>query len=145
MSPPLLITPAGLSPVGLAYGPGIADLRPAPAWLADPIDPVTGDLKSMVKADHPVDAAVGFQARARRESGPALEDAGTLYHKIKYATETAPAELEAEAKRWFKPFVDGGHAEILKIQTEVDGDLAAVFIAYRNRRTSKRESARTNL
>jgi hypothetical protein len=88
-----------------------------------------------------VDAAMQFQARAVEGSGPALAGQGTRYARIQYGLDSAKAEYNAETRRWTRRFVDRQLIELKLIQSDVDDDTGAAFVAYRNRMTGQEENA----
>jgi hypothetical protein len=124
------VFPAGVvAPVG--YEVFDAELQPPPALLCDAVDPLTGEITSLTKAPHPVDAAVAHLARARFGSGPGLGDQGHKLHTIRKLNDTYPAETENELRRTYKTLVEQVRAE------EATTDMGAALVRYRNTRTSQ--------
>jgi hypothetical protein len=131
------VFPAGVAaPVG--YEVFDAELQPPPALLCDAADPLTGEITSLTKAPHPVDAAVAHLARARFGSGPGLGDQGHKLHTIRKLNDTYPAETENELRRTYKTLVDGGHIRLEQVRAEeATTDMGAALVRYRNTRTSQ--------
>lgn len=129
------VFPAGVAaPVG--YEVFEAELRPPPALLCDAVDPLTGEITSLTRAPHPVDAAAAHTARARFGSGPGLGDQGHKLHAIRKLNDTYPAEATNELRRAFKPLVDGAHIRLEEVRAEeVADDMGAALVRYKNLRT----------
>src|SRR6478736_2462236 len=66
------------------------------AFLADPIDPVTGDLLSIERGFYPTDADVITAIRTERGTGSAVEDVGQRYRDAKRVDPTLPEFLRQE-------------------------------------------------
>lgn len=133
-----VIPPAGVSP---AAAPSLEIDAPVPAvpvgMLADAIDVETGELTSIAAYVHPIDAAVAEQFRLWRGTGVAVTDQGQEFRKVELATESAPRELEDEAKRILDPFIRRGEIRLLRLLTEVPvvgggGDAALITVHYLN-------------
>ena len=62
-------------------------------WLADAIDPATGELASLRRGRHPVDAAVLWQFQVELGSGAALGQNGHRIRKIRKAVSRMLAAL----------------------------------------------------
>jgi hypothetical protein len=140
--PPYVILPAGTAPP-TGRTDGTYHYQRPPALLARSVDPLTGEILSLFTAPHPVDAAIAFQARARFLSGAALERAGTRYHEIRKLGDGVGAEIDAETKRWIKPFVERGLVHLNVARGEaVEPDMGAAFVSYRNRLTGEVERVR---
>jgi hypothetical protein len=137
---PYVILPAGTAPP-IGRSEGVYSTQRPPGFLAREIDPKTGEITSLFRAPHPVDAAMQFQARAVEGSGPALAGQGTRYARIQYGLDSAKAEYNAETRRWTRRFVDRQLIELKLIQSDVDDDTGAAFVAYRNRMTGQEENA----
>lgn len=144
----LLIPPAGTSPLSAYTPPRPGALLPAPFIMADKIDPATGDLASLLEGADPTDAQIQWQFTVRQNSGAALGVNGHRLHLIKKATDGAKVQLEDEAKRVMRPFVQRGDVKDLEITAGVVGDstaTAAVEIACTNVYTEQRARARGGL
>lgn len=138
-----VIPPAGVSPAA-AFSPETDASVPAVpvGMLADPIDPETGELTSVAAYVHPIDAAIAEQFRLWRGTGVAVVDQGQNFRQVELATESAPRELEDEAKRILGPFVQRGEIRIVKLVTEAPieggrGDNALITVHYRNLLTGR--------
>lgn len=135
--PPYLIPPAGVSAASF-FGTVAIDFSHPPALLADKIDPLTGELLSIVVGEDPIDSAVRFQVRVRRGSGAAVLEDGQAFDAIRKNDLRAADALRAELKLVLRELVDRGDIEILTVGVQAgedQGDLGAVFFQYRNLRT----------
>lgn len=100
---------------------------PPRAWLADAIDPQTGELQSIRRGRSPVFASVLYQFQVELDAGPALGTNGNRIKKIKKADDRAATSIEQEAKRIMKRFVDRGWVrdEGIEVAVEIDTGLLA--------------------
>lgn len=139
--PELVLPPAGISPAVTWQPPTFAEPASPPALLADAIDPLTGEIASLTKRIHPVDAAIAEQFRLRRGTGSAVTEQGSDWHRIRHVTESTPRELEDEARRILRPFIERREVAAMHIAAEapVAGgeDTGAVHVVYRNLITGK--------
>lgn len=134
-----VLPPAGVSPAA-AWEPVTVAPPAAPlGLLADAIG-VDGELLSLTRRVHPVDAAIAEQFRLRIGTGVAVQDQGQGFRRIEYVTDATPRQLEDEARRVLAPFIERGHARLVKITpAEIGEDGAQVTITYRNLMTGKDE------
>lgn len=137
-----VIPAAGLSPVAMFVDADIKPISP-PITIVENVVPVSGDVTSLTKRIHPVDAALVWNFRVKRRSGAAVESVGQRYADIKKATDTAPAELKNETMRILQPFIDRGWIDVLEVLTAVppagaSADTGAVMVFYRNLMSGKR-------
>ncbi len=136
---PYVIAPAGVTPASAHVPSNVVSAARPPAILADNIDPATGDFFSLLIPIHPVDAAIQEQFRLRRGSGAAVQEDGQAFHEIRKNTEFAATEIQHEAQRVMKPFVDRGDALVVQITVDTDEapDMGAVLVRYVNLRSGQ--------
>lgn len=113
--------------------------------MADRIDPLTGDIATLLEGDDPTDAAIQWQFTVRQGTGAALGANGHRLHRIKKAVDGVEVQLQDEAKRVMRPFVQRGDVRELTVTAGVIGDstaTAAVEVACKNVHTEQRTRAR---
>lgn len=145
MSDAFAVPPGGISPFSTGYTNGAAPASAPRNWLADKIDPQTGELVSITEGLHPVDAAVIWAFQVRLGSGPAIGQAGNQFHLIRKLGDRASKEIEFEASRLLEPFIRRGWIELRTgdgIEAEVFGDTASLVVNYWNRILGARQSPR---
>lgn len=109
-------------------------------WLADAIDPATGEFTSLRRGRHPVDAAVLFQFQVALHSGSALGENGHRIGEIKKADDRAKTAMKQEAERIMKRFVDRGWIRNDGIEVDVSFDTGLLSFSYFNLRARKKVS-----
>ena len=139
MSDPI---PAAGLPLGAWVDDQIIDSGMPRPYLADAIDPQTGELLSILSGPHPVDAHIAYAFQVKLKKGVALGRKGHAFDTITKNTATTPRSLELEAHRVMKPFVDMGWATVERVATATDGDAGAVVVDYRNNITDEPRSIR---
>lgn len=135
-----VLGPGGVIPASAWSPPNLAEPVIAPVFLADKIDPLTGELQSMLVGRHPVDAWVVTQLATVHASGAAVLDSGQALGRLKTIDDTTGALIEFELRRLLAPAVARGDIEIVAIvgaAGEDEGepfDLGAGYVEYRNLR-----------
>lgn len=123
-------------PVSPIPTPKPGALAPPPVMLADSIDPATGDARSFMVGDDPIDAAVQWQFTVRQNGGAAIGTTnGHRLHTITKATPQAPTQLADEARRVLDKFVTRGQLTNVSVESEIVGDntaTGAIEIRARN-------------
>lgn len=137
------IPPCGVYGLSSWEPEAIADPSVPPLYLADKIDPATGELASVLEGADPVDAMVLFQHTLVRGSGAGVQDQGQAYGSIKKNDGTAKARLEAEEIRIMAPIVKAGLATVSGVKATVDGTRASIVLNYKNELTG--ETRKTSL
>ena len=103
-----------------------------PAFLADAIDPMTGEFLSIEQGFDPTDAWVLHQLSLQRGSGSAVLNDGRDYSDVTHVDEPRRRILEQEIRRPLKPLLDSREIEILKLTvTEVGTDGFEGHLSYR--------------
>lgn len=111
-------------PAPLPVAPSNA-LPPPPILLAELIDTKTGDARSFLAGDDPLDAAIQWQFTVRQGSGAALGTNGHRLHTITKATPQAPAQLADEARRVVGKFIERGQLGDVEVEGAIVGDATA--------------------
>ena len=126
------------SPLSSWQPPAPPDVAVA-AYVAEDIDPATGEVMSLTSGIDPTDASLITQARTVRASGAAVLEDGHQLDEIENNDDDAPARVTFELKRLLAPFVARREIVVLQLDVEAgpqDGDTGAAQIVYRNVRTS---------
>ncbi len=113
---------------------------PARMWLADAIDPATGELASLRRGRHPVDAAVLWQFQVELGSGAALGQNGHRIRKIRKMDAPGISALKDEAKRIMLRFVSRGWVRDDGIEVDVETDTGLLSFSYYNLLAQKKAS-----
>ncbi len=116
-------------------------------YLADDIDPLTGELRSIAKGIHPIDAEVVFLLRSALGSGPALGTNGLDVARVRKLGDGAPRAIQDEITFCLRLVVQRGDIRIDKILVGTGkasvgaDDMAAALVVYTNLLTQRQESA----
>lgn len=100
------------------------------AWLADPIDPATGELLSIERGFYPTDADVITALRTERASGSAVSDVGQQFNKAKRVDPQLPEFLRQETVLALKHLTDSGDLRLDRIDATGAGDTGLLSIQY---------------
>lgn len=82
--------------------------EPPPVILADDIDPVTGDFRSLARSAGIADALAQFLLTVQRDSGAAVRGIGQRFREITHVDEQSPRSYEAFAREALQPGVASG-------------------------------------
>ena len=140
MALPVIIPPAGVSPIGIVAPVEFSSPAKPPAILADDIDPTTGELRSILQGIHPIDSQVITRARTRRASGGSVQNVGNRFHEIEKVDDEMVTRARYECELAFAERVERRDIRIDDIEVEEAagiGDGANLFMAYTNLRTGK--------
>lgn len=110
---------------------------PPPLYLADDVDVGSGELRSITRGAHPVDAWIVTQLRTIRGSGSVVQDDGHLFGQFEIVDDGAQDLAAAEVERLLRPAIERGDVELLTVSVEEfpDADGVAVEVVYRNLRS----------
>lgn len=136
--PTFAVDPGGVSPFSAIFTNGAIPANAARTWLADPIDPSTGDLVSITTGLHPVDGAICWAFQTRLHTGSALGEAGHLFDQTRKLGDRAERALRLEAERLFAPFVARGWVKLDPTEITVELDTASIVCSYTNLLTRQR-------
>lgn len=114
MPPPYLIAPAGVSAASFFDSTIIDPASPA-AQLADDLDPLTGDIRSLFSTPNPVHAAVQFAFSLQFGSGAATNGRGHKFAKIRKMSPSIEIEIRNEVTRIFEPFITARLVDDVKL------------------------------
>ena len=134
------IPPAGVSAASIGGDAAFADPADPPGILADAIDPMTGDLRSLLERVDPVDAKVQFQLQVRRGSGASVLEDGQDFASVMKNDSRAAAALEHEARRALEPLRLDGDIEDVRVVVQAGegaSDAGEVVVSYANSRTGR--------
>lgn len=143
MPAPPIIAPVGVSPA--SYGAPTEFVSPAkpPAILADDIDPATGELRSILRGIHPVDAHVITALRTKRGSGVSVMATGQRFDDVRKIDDAFPRRIQDECERALSTLIDRGDIRLEKIAVIEDGDTGHLYFEYFNLRATNRDQKRT--
>jgi hypothetical protein len=121
--------PVPVIPVGFA-------LPPRAAFLADDLDPLTGELLSLVSGIDPTDSAVVTAVRSERGAGAAVLTVGQRFGDVEKSSSSAAKEIEYEALEALRALVSSGDIDsTISITTSPESSEAGILIEYTNNRT----------
>ena len=100
--------------------------------LADPVDPVTGELLSIERGFDPTDAAVITALRTVRGSGSAVEDVGQQFEQAKIITPKLEPFLREEVRLALAPLTSTNQITLEQVTIEMVDNEVGVLIVYRN-------------
>jgi len=135
----MAIPPAGLTPAGFFVPETFAAPSLAAGFLADAVDPETGEYLSISRGIDPIDSQVLTALTLLRGSGAATMDDGQEFTRIPKVDDTTAALVDAEARRALARLVANGDIAVRKIysNTSPDADWAEVAVDFENRRAVK--------
>ena len=114
------IPPAGTSPASAFEVIAYAPRGEPPLILADKIDPLTGDLASLLEG---ADLATAFAVEAmriQRGTGSAVRDTGNRYHELTHVEAETPSLVEGMTLEAFEDAARAGIAELVSVEASVD-------------------------
>lgn len=135
------IPPAGVTPAGAFVPQTYDDPSLPPGILADAIDPVTGEYRSILKGADPIDAQVLDAMAIKRASGAAVRNDGQRFADIKNVDDSTAALIDAETRRALSRLVENGDIKIRRVEPLADpnNDWAEVVVEFSNLRQRRRE------
>lgn len=125
------IPPAGASPAGLLVPLNYVIEGEPPIFLADAIDPTTGEYLSIEQGFDPTDAWVLGQLAIARGTGSAVQDQGRDFRDITHISERHQRILDQEIRRPLKPLVSDREIEIRRLEIIDEGDGYSAYLSYR--------------
>jgi hypothetical protein len=136
------VPPAGTSPLGNFAPITLADPGHAPGYLADDIDPATGDLRSILSGLDPVDAMVIQAIRVEDGSGASTNGTGNRFRQIKKVDDGVQQAIRFEYERCLSGLVKRRLIRIDQVVVNVVGDDAvSSFCLYTNLTTGQQQKA----
>jgi hypothetical protein len=127
-----LVPPAGGYAIGGPEYVGLEPFRPPALFLADAIDPETGEFRSILSGVDPVEAWLIEQLRIRRGSGSAVRDVGNRLHEIRFVTPSTPYQIELELKSCWALALDSRWIELKSVDIIEDEDTENIVIVFDN-------------
>jgi hypothetical protein len=101
-------------------------------FLADAIDPSTGDYRSISRGVDPVEAAALEALMVRRGTGSAVRDDGFSVADLRVIDDAFESTLRAEIAYAWRRLIDARQLEIVSLAIRSEGDTALVDIRIRN-------------
>jgi len=114
------IPPSGITPAASFELAGFAAQLPAPAILADEIDPETGDFASLTRSRAIADGMVLYLTKVERGSGAGVLNRGHRLREVRHVDEQAPELIESHVREALSPAVESGTIRFESIGYEVD-------------------------
>ncbi len=114
------IPAAGITPAASFELAGFVPQTPAPAILADVIDPKTGDFASLTRSATIADGMVQFLTSVQRGSGAAVRSFGQRFREVTHNDERASETLESFVVEALKPAVDSGTIRFERVTSVPD-------------------------
>lgn len=127
-----LVPPAGAYSIGGPATVGLTAERLVPVYLADAIDPLTGDYASIEQGVDPVEAWVLEQLRIRRASGSAVMDVGNDLHEVRFLGNGSQYQLSQSVRFALQQAIDAGWIELRSVQVLETGDTANLSVLFDN-------------
>lgn len=121
VTPAVFFTPVNFVPTGEPIG-----------MLADPVDPVTGELLSIERGFDPTDAAVITALRTVRGSGSAVEDVGHKFRDAKLITPQLESFFREEVRLALEHLTSTRQIELVRVDYVEAGDTVEVQVHYWN-------------
>lgn len=101
------------------------------AWLADPIDPMTGELLSIDRGFYPIDSDVITSVRTVRASGSAVEDVGQQFANYPRVDLGLPEFHRQETVLALQHLISAGDIELQVVAPSSSGDTGFLDIQYK--------------
>jgi hypothetical protein len=105
---------------------------PAGIFLADAIDPSTGEYRSIARGVDPVEAAAIEALRRRRGTGSAIVDDGIKIDDLDLIDDAFVSTLRSEITYAWRRLTSAHQLEIVSIAINTNNDAASVDIRIRN-------------
>lgn len=124
--------PAGAYPVGSIPGALQSGASNVGVFLADAIDPSTGDYRSISRGVDPIEAAALEALLVRRKSGSAVREDGMSFADLKKLDDTFESTLKAEIQYAWRRLIEARQIEFRSLSIETENDTATVKIYFVN-------------
>jgi hypothetical protein len=128
-----------MPPATLTTGVELVGPSKPPAILADDIDPMTGEFRSILRGVHPVDGMVVVALRTQRASGAAVPDVGSQLATLDKVDDALPQRIKFEIQAALATLVKQRLIRIDAIVSAGAGDAASAYCAYTNLQTLKQQ------
>jgi hypothetical protein len=112
--------PSGITPASSFELAGFEPELPAPAILADKIDPHTGDFASLTTGYGIADGLALFLLSVQRGSGSAVRGFGQRFREITHVDAQAPHSYEAFVREALDPGIRSGTLRFERVSVTVD-------------------------
>ena len=136
---PVTVAMAGVSPAGFFVAQTFADPGLPPGILADPIDPLTHEYRSIRMGMDPIDAQVLVALKVVRGSGASVQDDGQDFGEIENVDDQTSSLIEAKTRLCLRRLVDNLDIEIVALTpgTEPENAAGSVVLQYKNLRRQR--------
>lgn len=124
------IPPAGGFPLGDL--PADSELGAPALFLADAIDPRTGDYLSIQRGVDPVEAVAVAALQIRRDSGSAVRGIGSKLHEIEFVDDRLEFLVRSEVEFAWRRLIDTQQIRLDQLTIAAAGDGAEVRIHFTN-------------
>jgi len=138
-----LYPPAGVYPVGTCPDALQYNAPKVGVFLADAIDPETGDYRSIARGVDPVEAAVLEALLVRRGTGSAVRDDGIRLDDLQLIDDAFEGVLRSEVTYALRRLIEAEQIEITGLVITTENDAATVEIRFRNLTRDPGNQART--
>lgn len=101
-------------------------------FLADAIDPATGDYLSIQRGVDPIEAQALDALLIRRRSGSAVQADGNGLHEIRRIDERTPLLVRSEVEHAWRRLIEARQIRVDRIDATAQGDTVNVSIAFTN-------------
>jgi hypothetical protein len=130
---PLAPVPPPGTPLGQLAPFVVVDPAHPPGYLADDIDPLTGDLRTVLSGIDPIDAMVIQAVRVDEGSGASTNGTGNRFRQIQKVDDSVEQSVRFEYQRCLADLVKRKLIRIDQIVVTVDGsDTVSSFCLYTN-------------
>jgi len=130
----LIVPPSGVTPLSFFEDSPTDELPAAPVIRAERIDHPSGELGSVVRDRHPIDAQVFEALTIVRDTGAAVQGEGQRFSDVEKIDASAPSLLESEARFALRRLVEQGDVSIEDVSVTEGTDWSEVSVSYRNLR-----------
>lgn len=126
------IPPAGAFPVGEPITVPLPSKRSPAIFLADAIDPDTGEYRSILTGVDPVEGAALEALRVKRGSGSAVLDEGNKFHEITKIDEKLDGLLRSEIEFAWRHLIAARALRLEKVEILTEDVAVYCEISFRN-------------
>jgi hypothetical protein len=126
-----------MPPAAITTGLELIGPSKPPAILADDIDPMTGEFRSILRGVHPVDGMVVVALRTQRGTGASVPDVGSELATIDKVDDALPQRIKFEIQAALTPLVKRQLIRIGSIVSASVDDAASAYCEYTNLLTNK--------
>jgi hypothetical protein len=123
--------PAGAFPVGNPPEPSVVTPNRA-QFLADAIDPSTGEYRSISRGVDPVEAAALEALRIHYGSGSAVLNTGNKFREIEVVDDSIVDAIKSEVVFAWRRLIEDRKIELTSVTVETENDGASLVVRFKN-------------